>query len=147
MCSWSAARYKRAHVLDDIPDSFIGSYVRKNRNATDNDIIKAYLKQPALLSESDFLKLCPPSLGYINRAKSTGTTNSTYACMPESVVTWDDFEDDVNNTIWDDTPMVLPSGISTITQEYATKRMFGKHSTKLCIIFQNNHFFIFHKLH
>ena len=33
-------------TLDDIPDLFIGSYVKKNRNATDGDIIKAYLEQP-----------------------------------------------------------------------------------------------------
>lgn len=27
-----------------------------------------------------------------------------YACMPKSVITWDDFEDNVNNTTWDGTP-------------------------------------------
>ena len=32
-------------TLYDIPDSFIGSYVKKNRSATDNDIIKAYLEE------------------------------------------------------------------------------------------------------
>ena len=32
-------------TLDDIPDSFIGSYYRKKRSATDDDIIKAYVEE------------------------------------------------------------------------------------------------------
>ena len=32
-------------TLNDVPDLFIGSYVKKNRNATDEEIIKAYLEQ------------------------------------------------------------------------------------------------------
>ncbi|RUS15037.1 hypothetical protein BC937DRAFT_92978 [Endogone sp. FLAS-F59071] len=48
----------------------------------------------SLLSESDFLELCPPSLGYRFRISTgTTTTNSTYARTPQSVVAWDDFED------------------------------------------------------
>ncbi|CAG8521909.1 4143_t:CDS:2 [Paraglomus occultum] len=34
-------------TLNDVPDLFIGSYIKKNRNATDNDIIKAYQEQQA----------------------------------------------------------------------------------------------------
>ncbi|CAG8619203.1 10298_t:CDS:2, partial [Paraglomus occultum] len=50
---------------------------------------------PALLSESDFLELCPPPLGYINRNRSTGSARSLYAHTPGSVVTWNNFENDV----------------------------------------------------
>ena len=31
-------------------------------------------------------------------------STGTYARTPQSVVAWDDFEDNVNNAIWDDTP-------------------------------------------
>ena len=57
----------------------------------------------ALLSDSEFLEFCPPPLSYINRLRSTGTTNSTYARMPQSVVAWDDFEESTNfwSAIWD----------------------------------------------
>ncbi|CAG8469404.1 6000_t:CDS:2 [Paraglomus occultum] len=37
-------------TLDDVPDLFIGSYIKKNRNATDKDIINAYEEQQATSS-------------------------------------------------------------------------------------------------
>ncbi|KAH7885486.1 hypothetical protein F5I97DRAFT_1885976, partial [Phlebopus sp. FC_14] len=67
--------------------------------------VSIIVKIPGLLSKSEFLELYPPPLGYINRAKSSGTTKSSCAPMPQSVVTWDDFKDDVmNNLISDSTP-------------------------------------------
>ncbi|CAG8557553.1 4427_t:CDS:2 [Paraglomus brasilianum] len=83
--------------------AFATQYRAMNPEADDATIVDRFQEQD-LLSESDFLKLCPPPLSYINRARSTGTTNSMYACMPKSVITWDDFEDNVNNTTWDGTP-------------------------------------------
>ncbi|KAF8648911.1 hypothetical protein AX16_006133 [Volvariella volvacea WC 439] len=67
------------------------------------DHVHIIVKLP-VLSKSEFLELCPPPLGYIDRPKSTKTTNSAYARTPQSVVTWDGFKDDVNGTTWDDTP-------------------------------------------
>ena len=32
-------------TIDDVPDLFYGSYVRKHKNATDNEIITAYEEQ------------------------------------------------------------------------------------------------------
>ncbi|CAG8647187.1 11077_t:CDS:2, partial [Paraglomus occultum] len=61
------------------------------------------LINPARLSESDLLELCPPCLGYINRHGSTGSTRFQYARTPGSVVTWHNFENDVKNATWDDT--------------------------------------------
>ena len=65
----------------------------------------------ALLSQSDLLKLRPPSLHYINRVKLTGTTKPslfytkpTFGRTLQSFATWEGFKDDVNGAIWDHTP-------------------------------------------
>ena len=57
-----------------------------------------------LLSKSDFLKLRPPSLHYINRVKLTATSHSTLGRTLQSFATWEGFKEEVNGAIWDHTP-------------------------------------------
>ena len=65
--------------------------------------------EPELFSESDFLKLCPPPVDYIDRLESTGTTNCSRGRTPRTVVvTWDAFKQNVNRTTWDDIPKYSP---------------------------------------